>query len=177
MENAADALKIAFAMFVLVIAITITFSLVSQAKSTADVVLYHGDETNFYEYSYSRGENEKNRIVSVTEIIPTLYRYCNESISVEIRLKDLNNTTYIFDLGNLEYLVEKKENVYKKQFDRQKNLAKFIDEILLVELKDETFEEQFVEIPISGIYEYGEDGTELAISSGGKKVYITYIKQ
>ena len=77
MENAADALKIAFAVFIFVIAITITFTIVSQAKSTADSVFYHRDETNFYEYSYSKGDTEKNRIVSVSEIIPTLYRYCD----------------------------------------------------------------------------------------------------
>ena len=170
MENAADALKIAFIIFIFIAAIGIAFTLISQAKSTADVVLYYSDDTNFYEYS--KGNSEKNRIVSVSEIIPTLYRYCNESIGVEIKLNDGN--MYSFDLGNREYLVEQNKNIYNKQFDREKNLGKFIDEILLEQLKDKTFEEQFVEIPISGIYEYGEDGTELAISSGGKKVYITY---
>lgn len=170
MENAADALKIAFIIFIFIAAIGIAFTLISQAKSTADVVLYYSDDTNFYEYS--KGNSEKNRIVSASEIIPMLYRYCNESIGVEIKL--LNGDIYSFDLGNREYLVEDDKNVYNKQFDREKNLGKFIDEILLTQLKDKTFEEQFVEIPISGIYEYGEDGTELAISSGGKKVYITY---
>ena len=86
----------------------------------------------------------------------------------------INGTMYSFDLKNREYLVEEHENVYKKEFDREENLGKFIDEILLTQLKDKSFKEEFVEIPISGIYEYGSDGTELVISSGGKKVYITY---
>ena len=42
------------------------------------------------------------------------------------------------------------------------------------ELVGAKFTEEFVEIPLSGIYEYGSDGTELVISSGGKKVYIIY---
>ena len=55
--------------------------------------------------------------------------------------------------------------------DREENLAKFVQEKLP---KDAKFREEFVEIPISGIYEYGLDGSELVITSGGKKVYITY---
>jgi len=170
MENAADALKIAFVIIVFIAAIGITFTLISQARSTADIVLYHSDNTNFYEYKES---GEKNREVSIAEIIPMLYRYSNESIGVEIKL--LNGTIYSFDLENREYLVEENEVIIngKKQFNREENLGKFIKEILLDELKNKTFEEQFVEIPISGIYEYGEDGTELVISPGGKKVYIT----
>ena len=54
MENATDALKIAFAIFVFVIAITLTFSLISQAKSTSDYVLSYSDRTNFYEHSDSK---------------------------------------------------------------------------------------------------------------------------
>lgn len=173
MENAADALKIAFIIFVFIAAIGIAFTLISQAKSTADFVLYYSDDTNFYEYAISN--NEKNRIVLVSEIIPTLYRYCKESIGIEIKLKD--GTSYFFDLGNREYLVEQNENIYDKEFNREENLGKFIKEILLDELKDKTFKEQFIEIPFSGIYKYGDDGTELEIASGGKKIYITYIEK
>lgn len=178
MENAADALKIAFAVFVFVIAITLTFLTISQAKSTADVVLYHSDETNFYEYSYSKGNSEKNRKVSVSEVIPTLYRYYKESIGITINLK--NGESYTFDLNNSEYIVQEPGNIKSKltsEADREENLGKFIDKILLKLPVRTEFREEFVEIPISGIYEYGSDGTELVISSGGKKVYITYTEQ
>lgn len=170
MENAADALKIAFAMFAFALAIMVTFSLVSQAKTTADTVLYYSDETNFYEYHGSNAT--KNRIVSVSEIIPNLYRYYEESIGVTI---NLNGQTYIFDLNNNEYIVQEPGNEKTKltsNTERKDNLAKFINTILLVE--DTNYVEEFVEIPISGIYEHGSDGSELVISSGGKKVYITY---
>ena len=172
MENAADALKIAFAVFIFVIAITLTFSLVSQAKSTADVVLYYTDETNFYEYADS---SEFNREVSVAEIIPTLYKVYSESVGVEIRIGE---KTYPFDLGNREYCVVDGLDdgiIYfngEGSFNREENLKKFIEELL--ELEDAKFEEEFVEIPVGGIYEYGPDGTELTKVPGGKKVYITY---
>ena len=176
MENAADALKIAFAVFVFVIAITLTFLLVSQAKSTADAVLYYTDETNFYEYADS---SQFNREVSVAEIIPTLYRVYSESIGVEIKI---NEKTYPFDLGNREYCVVDGLDdgiIYfngEGSFGREENLKSFIEELLL-EYGDAKFEEEFVEIPVGGIYKYGLDGTELTIAPGGKKVYITYTKK
>jgi len=127
MENATDALKIAFAMFVFVIAITLTFSLVSQAKSTADVVLYHSDETNFYEYEYSKGEDSKNRIVSVAEVIPTLYRYYKESIGVTVNLKE-DGKSYTFDLNNNETIIYETGNEkLTSEADREENLKRFIE--------------------------------------------------
>ena len=173
MENASDALKISFAVFIFILAIGIAFTLISQAKSTADIVLYHSDSSNFYEYSYSGG-SEKNRKVSVSELIPTLYRYYIESIGVTINLKDGNS--YMFDLNNREDIFIGKTKL-NSEADREENLKEFVRTILL-ELPEETkFEEEFVEVPIDGIYEYGTDGTELVISSGGKKVYITYTQK
>lgn len=159
MENAADALKIAFAIFVFVIAIAVTFSIISQAKSTADTVLYHSDETNFYEHVAS---GEGNREVSVKEVISTLYRYYKESVSVTI---NIGNESRIFDLANSSSNINTIEN----------ELATYVKENLLG--KDITFIEEFVEVPISGIYETGEDNTEITLSSGGKRVYVTYTKK
>lgn len=169
MENAADALKIAFAIFVFVTAITLVFLLISQAKETADVVLYYSDRTNFYEHLDS---SDINRKVYVSDVIPELYRYYNETIGIIVKLSD--GKAYTFDLNNKEtILLEDKTKLGSKK-EREENLAKFINDILL-ELPDDTkFEEEFVEVPISGIYERGEDDTELVLSDGGKKVYITY---
>lgn len=173
MENAADALKIAFAMFVFVIAITITFTLISQAKSTADVVLYHSDETNYYEYSSS---SETNRQVGIEEVIPTLYRYYKESVGITVNLK--NGSSYTFDLNsNNETIMLEDKTKLTSNTEREGNLEKFVNDVLLRLSENTRFTEEFVEIPISGIYEYGSDGTELVLSSGGKKVYITYTQK
>ena len=149
MENAADALKIAFAVFIFVIAITLTFSIVSQAKSTADAVFYYSDETNFYEYSDS---SEKSRTVSVSEIIPTLYRYYKESIGVEIKLK--NGLVYTFDLNNNESIMIENKTKLTSNAEREENLKRFIENVLFQYYTDAKFIEEFVEIPVSGIYEY-----------------------
>lgn len=161
MENAADALKIAFAIFVFVLAITITFSIISQAKSTADVVLYHSDETNFYDHEESSDENRK---VSITEVISTLYRYYKESISVTVNLGNQGESR-TFDLST-----NSSSNINRIEQD----LEEYIKNNLLKLDEKLKFTEEFVEVPISGIYEIGEDDTEITLSSGGKKVYVTY---
>ena len=157
MENVADALKIAFAIILFVIALTTTFMLISQARQTADDVFYSLDETNFQEPFDLNHENE----VSYAEVVSTLYRYYKVSICVTIDLNDGNPR--VFDL--------KSSYANIKQIEDE--LAEFITGTL-INYADKTFTEEFVEIPISGIYELGEDGTELVKSSGGKKVYVTY---
>ncbi|MDO5555300.1 MAG: hypothetical protein Q4G09_01180 [Clostridia bacterium] len=162
MENATDALKIAFAIFVFVIAITILFSLVSQAKATADVVLYHSDKTNFYSHVASQGEN---RTVSYAEVVSTLYRYYKESICVTIDLG--KNDVHTFDLGNS---VGNSDGNIKGVED---NLKNFIKE-KLEKYSDKMFTEKFTEAPVGGIYSTGEDGSQITLSSGMKKIYVTY---
>ena len=49
MEDAVEALKMAFGAFVLVIAISIAFHMFSQARATAESMFYVADKTNFYD--------------------------------------------------------------------------------------------------------------------------------
>lgn len=172
MENATDALKIAFAIFVFVIAITVAFSLISQAKTTSDHILFYADKTNFYDRLDSK---EKNRVVSISDVISTLYKYYKESLCVTIKLGNSDKDIYKFDL-NLS-----KEDLNKFELNQSPSTEKeaeyIIEEFINNKLKDyadRKFLEEFVEVPISGIYEVGEDDTEIILSSGGKKVYITY---
>lgn len=175
MEHAADALKMAFGILVFVTAITILFMTVSKAKSTADVVLYYSDKTNFYDHYDEPNTNaEGNRIVTITEIISTLYRYYKESVAVTIKL--INGDSYYFDLGNETILIKKDGNLLKKlgtEENIEENLGEFISDKLL-DVSSSKFTEEFTEVPTSGIYSTGSDGSEIVLSSGGKKVYITY---
>lgn len=93
MENAVKALEMAFAVMVFVIALSVSMISFNKAKATSDIVLYAQDETNYYEY---QGENasEKNRIVGLETIIPTLYEYYKgENYTVVFRVGDYNETT------------------------------------------------------------------------------------
>lgn len=86
MENAIDALKIAFAVLVFVIALTLTFSVIGQARVTSDIVLTVNDKTNYYEYVDENDSNAigKDRIVDFETILPTIYRYAKEQYAVTI---------------------------------------------------------------------------------------------
>lgn len=97
MENATDALKMAFAVFIFVIAIAITVNVFGVIRNTSDVVTKASDKTNFYEYVDENGDSKGERIVGVETIIPMLYRYTNEALSIII--KDRNdNIIQVFDL-------------------------------------------------------------------------------
>ncbi len=87
MENAVDALKIVFAVFVLVLALSVSIYMFTQIKQTADVVLQSSDVTEFM--TYTEGDTTgtytvdgKDRIVGLETIIPTLYRYYKEEYTV-----------------------------------------------------------------------------------------------
>lgn len=168
MENAADALKMAFAVLVFIIAITIIFVMVSKVKFTADTVLYYSDKTNFYSHYESK---ELNREVYVSDIVATLYRYYTESVAVTIKIDD---ETYYFDVGNETLMDGETKQTVATIEGKEKNLGKFITEKLLKNYSKRRFREEFSEAPTSGIYSTGSDGSEITLSSGGKKVYVTY---
>ena len=101
MENATEALYMAFAVLVFVVALTLSMTMFSQAKETADSILYSRDKNSFLEYDTSR--QDKYRIVGLETVIPTLYRYYKENYTVVF--KDArNNSNYIKDLNNAKPL-------------------------------------------------------------------------
>lgn len=83
MENAAEALKLAGFTLLFVAALSIAMMTIMQAKRTSEQIITYSDKTN---YSSTIQENNNyengNRIVSVYDIIPTLYRYNQEKYIV-----------------------------------------------------------------------------------------------
>lgn len=85
MENAVDALKIAFAVFVLTMALSIGMYMFNQAKATADVVLASSDTETYAMYTNAIegiASTDGDRIVGLETIIPTLYKYYKENYTV-----------------------------------------------------------------------------------------------
>lgn len=161
MENAVDALKIAFGVLVFVIALTVAFALLSQAKATSDIMLFASDKTNYY--TYSDEPNEQGRIVGADVVISSLYRYYKESVVV--RIVDGNNTT--------EFNTETDGGLSQKE--RKKRVNDWINDNKN-NLKG-TFRETFDEVKKSGQYIVEDDGSELTVQSGQTSIYITYTKQ
>ena len=159
MENAVDALKIAFGMLVFVIALTLAFMVFSQATQTSTKMLFASDKTNYY--TYSDEPNEQGRIVGADVVISSLYRYYKESVVV--RIVDGNNTE--------EFNTETDGGLSQKE--RKKRVNDWIGKNKL----DGTFLETFDEVKKSGEYIVEDDGSELTVQSGQTSIYITYKKQ
>lgn len=99
MENAVDALKIAFAVMVFTMALTLAISTFSQARETSEAILFMNDKTNYYSWEDAENyaeldadgniiEYKSQRIVGIDAIIPTLYRYYKENYTVIFDIRD-----------------------------------------------------------------------------------------
>lgn len=162
MENAVDALKIAAAVLVFVIALTIAFALLSQAKATSDIMLFASDKTNYYTYS-NEAENKAGRIVGADVVISSLYRYYKESVVVRI-VEETNITEFNTETdGGLS------------QRERKKRVNDWIEKNS--NTLNGTFLETFDEVKKSGEYIVEDDGSEITVQSGQTSIYITYTKQ
>ena len=95
MENAEKAMMMAFAVFVLVIALSLAIYLFSKVTVTSEQLAFYSDSTIYYDnveldktaFAADVDSDIKNgtgRIVSVETIIPTLYRYYKENFCVKI---------------------------------------------------------------------------------------------
>lgn len=163
MENAVDALKIAFGVLVFVIALTVAFALLSQAKATSDIMLFASDKTNYYTYS-NKAENTEGRIVGADVVISSLYRYYKESVVVRV----YDGTTLIGDFNT-------ETDKGLSQRERKKKVNDWIKENSNT-LKGQ-FLETFDEVKKGGKYIVEDDGSELTVQSGQTSIYITYTKK
>lgn len=97
MENAVDALKIAFAIVIFIFAFTALFQTATIARRTAEVLITETDKTTYYNYKDFENNQELaiidqtyedergiQRVVKLEDIIPTIYRYSTESYGVTI---------------------------------------------------------------------------------------------
>lgn len=83
-DNANQALMIAFGIFVFIIAMSATMYMFSLLTSTAEVLTFYTDETNFYDNVAVVGKEGIERYVNTETVIPTLYRYYKEHFCVKI---------------------------------------------------------------------------------------------
>lgn len=92
MENAIGGLKIALAVFIFMLGLTILFSMASRARDRAEILISGSDRVSYYDYYDEVSEEEidanGNRIVSIYDIVPMLYRYSQENYGVTIVKKN-----------------------------------------------------------------------------------------
>ncbi len=102
MDNAVDALIMAFSMLVFVIAIMASMYMFNQVAVTSEVLLYVADKTNYFEnIELSTADNVTTRVVDLDTVIPTLYRYYKENFCVKIcdDREGKNELVQIFDVN------------------------------------------------------------------------------
>lgn len=150
MENAADALKIAFAIFVFVLALSILFSLISKIKSTADNVLFITDKTNFYKFE--TGSLDGGREVGEETVIAALTNSGKDLTYVYIEDKNGKSIYSPRSLEDINTVISNKLTSGNK------------------------YKERVLEVKTGGSYAIGEDNTELELSNGinKNKIYIFY---
>lgn len=106
MENAVEALKMAGAVLIFILALSVAILAFSQTREAIDVVLKYSDreywtiegDSRFY---YLANANDTERYVGLETIIPTIYRAYNESY--KIIFKNFPEEYYLYkDTSNKE---------------------------------------------------------------------------
>ncbi len=86
MENAAEALKMAFGVLMLVLALTLCISSFSQAREAVDSIITIKDrETS---YTYLSSSDDSTRIVGIETVVPTMYKAYKENFEVHFLKAD-----------------------------------------------------------------------------------------
>lgn len=149
MENGADALLIAFAVLIFIIALSVSLVTLAQAKSTADVVLFYSDRENFQIPLKDDPENIENggRTVGIDTVIATLYKCKRENFAVNIDGENFDNYT-------------------NEEMDRK--IAEFIES----SNSSDKYRETYVEVNTGGTII--EENGEALEQNTWKKMYITY---
>lgn len=172
MENAAEALKIAFAVLMFVAALSLSISSFSSAKTAIDNIITMRDKTQ--KYMYVTPAKSSNRIVGVETVIPTMYKAYQENFRIVFMQKDGEELKelpiyYYTDIHNSKvYDSEKGEyrtiNYIDLENERLAGKTEAIQHLdILLEARkgnnknDNKYYEQFMEDKISGLYEYLKD--------------------
>lgn len=203
MEDAVEALKIGFAVLVFVIALSVAFSSLTQAKQVSDTVLEMTSSTYLTEYKYPSSAPGAGRIVGIETVIPTLYRYSKEKYSVDIvengniREKfDTDTERRVYSnatdeetkkfkplyksgvswIGNTEIDIATRVDGAVSGTDKQINNMTYKPNISIDNWRDAKFLETFTESDQS-ILKEGDDGSSVIKIAGSKKMFITFTKR
>lgn len=161
MENAADALKMAAAVLIFVLALSITISAFSEARQASDIILQYNDRE--YEYTYveenkdDAGNVLTERIVGIESIIPSIYKAYKENYKIVFPYTLYEKRNSQINGANLEinYIDLQKESL--PGGETQKRM--FIDVILygkkyfdLPNKYNKSWDEILKDFEISGIF-------------------------
>lgn len=145
MENAADALQMAAAVLIFVLALTIAINSFGQAREVAQVVLDYNDRE--YESTYVENNGSTRRIVGLESIIPSIFKAYRENY--RIVFENMPSDFYLYEMKNQDGDFEKiteidMETGTRLGTDEQK--LKFIMALLYGEKIEDYYSENFNDI-------------------------------
>lgn len=94
MENAADALKMAAAVLIFVLALSISINAFGEARQTSQTILDYKDRE--YDYTYVEESGTTQRQVNLETIVPSIYRAYKENYKI------------VFDIDGIDSIYRKK---------------------------------------------------------------------
>ena len=140
MENATEALMMAFAVLIFVLAISISISSFSLARQTAQIIIDSTDRE--FDYTYvSTNYDENGRVITSREvgaeaIIPTLYRAYKENYIVRF-YDNQGNPLNVYQKKDKGQFVKTNEiNLENESIGNQQKATLFIDSLLNGSLAD-----------------------------------------
>lgn len=156
MENAVDALKMAAAVLIFVLALSVSIVAFGQVRQTSDVVLNYKDrETDYIEGNYYYNAHQSERTVNIETIIPTIYRAYLENY--KIIFEGLQKPIYIAKKSNStkeeRYSIDSEYD--NKQGDMSTGKQSFLKAIIYGK-QDDMFNLLFsskVELPSISLYD------------------------
>lgn len=150
MENASEALYIAFAVMVFVLALTLTITSFSSLRETASSIIERDevldlvtDDTGNY-INYIQGNPDStNRIVGIETIIPSMYRAYKENYKIIFKFKESVDCFESHETGeDGVYYIDLKDENYATSNEAKSNLDEILKNGLYDYLKDKTFKEE-----------------------------------
>lgn len=116
MENATDALKMAAAVLIFVLALSISINAFSEVRQVSDIILQYNDREyeridKKYHYLYFVEEDKTERLVGIESIIPSIYKAYKENYKIvftditlyQKRNADINGTLDPINYIDLQY--------------------------------------------------------------------------
>ncbi len=141
MENAADALQMAAAVLIFVVALTISINAFSQARSVSSEILDYNDRE--YDYTYveenlnADGTPTTERIVFLESIVPSIYKAYKENYKIVFDDDgDTSNINANNILGN--------DGIYRVKDDAGNYVPVFTIDLQNEVLGNDTQKEQFL---------------------------------
>lgn len=135
MENASEALLMAFAVLIFVVALSLGISSFSLARQTTQSIVEMTDREFDYTYVDFNSENT-SRIVGIETVIPTLYRAYKENFIVRF-YKNNEEEFPVYRKKVRNVFTETNEiNLEKEAVANQEKATLFVDCLLYGNLKD-----------------------------------------